>query len=1411
MFLLMMLSILLATEASPLVGRCFQGGMVIKELVADHSLPHVCIKDDISMIKVDSTAEQKGNEKTIFTSTVTRKFLQDNWKDCRPEKMLGGPIMILAIDENGHLNSEEYVCQNDCIIKVDKELGLIIFETTSLNFFEVSGTTITSGWFKTTTSVSLRHTCEHVKVQCGLKSYVLHACFKNHIECYQSLHGKYIPKYMASSICANLELIILCTFVLMIFTIFVIASRTFVSYILLPVFMPVSYIYCKLISKCCAECKSCSLPTHPFTKCPLICVCGSVYESTERLKLHRISGLCSGFKHILTARHMCKSKGCGLILSVIISFLAVMFITPVGADDCIPLEKIPEEFRLSIDYKQNLENMIQIYIAVAACALIISVIVYIIIIKYPYILLSRLVYSCQECKMYHAKKGIKHGEFGTNKCGTCLCGCTEDNPMVIVHQQSRICFSDSHLYIYKIICTFFLLIIFIQTTAVASAQQCSPDISKTDCWGLNIELKMKELKGSGNTSIDAINQLFPDITPQEIEHLNLSLSSYHQLIVESEKHESFRVMQILEAFWFDKKPYMESGFKISDEYILWKSRSRLMELNSCVHSAAIYPCQCIQSETNCMPVLSMRTASSYGIYLTNQDQLVQDANNMITVLSSIIQPTTMAKIRYVFTKKSNELDNLTTNIVKMYKRHYYLANNLYLLLRILKKSLEKKSEVIFPDHVSLPKESDYQELARPPTLTSPKVYKMAKNVCKKAKCITHKIGEHRFLYLLCNNQIFHWSDHYVNNSQNICYADANCDIAFPSLTKEQLNIINIKAYKCSKQNLPNLFSQYSKPRRSCRMVEKGSCYLADNYKQMIKCANGQIYEQQATGYYGSSGTVDQVCFKLKCEVSYPRDPALLHNCTIAVPRQHISRSITTQVEDIESFRQNLEDSFFSVLQVFEYKKTSGLPAIKPTFKPLSITGTPTENGIEGASFVVDINALAGTAIGLNLNTPDGTHVMDLVVYIKSANISSTYSLLYRTGPTITYNSVHSEHCTGRCPEHVSLRDETWAQFTKESTSTWGCEEYGCLAIGTGCLYGQCKDVIKPELDVYKKMGEEKMSVEICITHSHDSYCKVVTSLEPSITTKFNIQFKTVESFNMPNLVAVSDHRVLVGQMNNLGEFSGYCGDVQFYNGTTIGKGHPKVDYRCHPFSRKDIIIRQCYNNHYDSCRHLIYEPNFMIDSLNDNNIEIGIHRKNLGIVTAQIQLGDLNYKLFTENPVVDINGKCLGCPDCIEGIQCELIIKTSIGALCSVKSNCDPMISRLKIEAGHHTYSDKFVCPQKTKILELQICGGSKKIDIVEMKRKPMLEIGTVQHAPVLVQHDNKCGTWICRTGEELSKLLTFNVSGFFSQVWHYLVLIVIIIIVLLFARYIVIPLIIWIINELRRHEREQKNLQKRR
>nr|ASY08210.1 polyprotein [Orthobunyavirus tacaiumaense] len=1402
MELIIIIAIIAVCNSNPTPERCFTGGTKLLETKSHQAMTYVCLKDDISYIKseVFSTDEKDTNGRTLYLNTVYRKIQIEDWQNCRPEKQIGGPIMIISFDEQGSMESEDYVCKNDCEIKLDRDSGLINLETSTLNYYQVSGTTKVSGWFKTRTSISLKHTCENIKIQCGEKSILMHACFKNHMECYQYLSSHLVPKTLSSSICANLEIIILTVFSMIAFFLLSLLTKTYICYILLPIFIPCTYIYSKFYMKCCKVCNNCGLRFHPFSPCGKVCVCGSVYDSSERMKIHRQAGLCPGYKYMMSARFMCKSKGWNLIVAILLSILFFSFITPIGANaTCYTLDEFPNMYVESIKASEFLRTYIFYWLIANAALLLVFLTVIVTIHYFEYIYLRPYIFKCDDCKMFHSRRRLVIEEFGTSRCGSCTCGCPDDPPMVHFHQTSRQCVLKYVVKILKIYAVCIVLYCFLSSAAIGAVAEevgvCDDEALETDCWGLKIE----EMISKGESNLNAtLKKMFPDMTEDELQIAHSSFNTYQDFLMEARSYDALRPKQILEAVYFSKNSFHHITGSDQKYYIAWKLHTRILELNTCKLVAKPYPCKCISLEEECTKfALKKFRSANLDNYLTDQTKLNWDRHKLQNAMYDFLQPTFVHKyITIVESSNKTLLEDFSQEAYKLYSKYPYILNFMYLLLNITSRSQDSTLSTLLRNQTH----STITVLDRG-IVTIESLELGHRKTCKNPRryfCKSERVGLVATKPLLiCERDtdngetkrtLHRWSDDLVETTNGvICRKDYNCNVFLDNSTESELQIIKKKKQRCTE--IEKVYdATYNLPVSRCKMVEKGFCLYNGNTKQIVKCSDNTLVEQIATGNYLNDLKMDQVCFNTDCTAVKRIHPDNLYNCTINVPRQLPEHIDTVETNDFKIFKAHIEEDFLTTLTKFYFTPTRGLPHIVPDFRPIYLRGTETTDGLESSYFEIEMIALSGKAVGIKLYASNDLYLFDVVIYIQAANVTSSYVPIYRTGPTLTFNVKHEELCTGLCPAEIPKLDSTWMTFSKESTSTWGCEEFGCLAIGEGCVYGQCKNVIRPESEVWEKQSEEKITLNLCITTSYEYYCKEIESTVPLITNKIEAQFNTIESFKHPERILIRNHIAYYGQINGLREFNSYCGNVQVVGSVTSGMGIPKMDYKCHAAARKDVIVRHCYDNNYLSCLELKPLPKDMVEYETDKLLTLNTHNKITGTLKLKIKLGDIQYKLFQEDTRLDITGECIGCIDCVDGITCKLDIPTSVQSTCTVKSNCESFINRLVITPNEKNYHLKFQCKNKIEHIELDICNNKKDITVKLSSIRPQLEVLPQAESAYVKERDDRCNTWICKVRDQGLGFLFSPFTGFFGEIWHYVVLFISIILAFFLIVYILIP-----------------------
>nr|AAQ23641.1 glycoprotein precursor [Maguari virus] len=1185
MELLIIILLLGSAASSPISTRCFHGGQLIAESKSATSISEFCLKDDVSMIKSEVTYIK--NDTGIYGhNKVFRSWTIKDWKLCNPIPTAGGSINVIEVNSDLSLATRAYVCSRDCTITIDKEDAQIIFQTDKLNHFEVSGTTLSSGWFKTKASVTLDRTCEHIKVTCGKKSLQFHACFKHHMSCIRFFHHTILPGTMVSSMCQNIELIIIIGLTLVIFILMVILTKTYICYLLMPVFMPVAYIYGWAYNKSCKKCNCCGLAYHPFTNCGSHCVCGLKFEASDRMRLHRESGLCQGYKSLRIARMLCKSKGSSLVISGLLSMLLLSFITPIEGT----LTNYPNEKQYTLEEiadvvegiitEQHLKEYVVFYTSLfGGLILLLTLILSITINKVTDLLASTNVIYCEECSMYHSKKGIKYNGDFTNKCGFCTCSEQEDVEGVIIHKVSRKCTYKYQLKWVRVIMIILALLLTIQNTV---------------------------------------------------------------LIVAAE------VQQVLSR----------------------SQTGRQESLSSATPGTATKEC----SNAKDIGCISPR----FGIPIGNLTACGDSPN------------------------------------YKVYK-------------------------------------------------TPEKIYKS-------------------------NNRGEVW-----------CSDDVHCLTDFEPAEEEVVN--RIKQMTCFLTDVTTKTDVFSVAISTCKMVDKGVCTVNDAKWNILKCNSGLYYFTDHRDGKDTGNDFGEYCISHSCNTErFPINPDVLKDCIWEYHSRKSKYISTVSLESLDEFRRAMSDKLSHTLMIYNFKPTANLPHIKPTYKFITANGIENSDGIDSAYILSSIPALGGMSVGYNIQTKDNFPLLDIIVFIKSAIIKTTYNHIYDTGPTIGINTQHDEHCTGPCPTLI-LHKENWLTFSQERTSRWGCEEFGCLAINTGCVFGSCQDIIHPEAKVYRKAIEEEVVLTVCITFPGNTYCTEINAIEPKITDEIELQFKTVDTKTLPNLLMVQNHKLYSGQIDDLGSFSQGCGNVQKTNQSVIGAGTAKFDYVCHGASRKDVIVRRCYNNNYESCK-LLKEETSLIFADNHETLEVANTKHLIGELQFKIMLGDIRYKSFAESPELEVDAKCVGCPSCFESYSCNFQIVTNIDTVCSVDGPCTLFHNRLIISATKQSYGFKMSCPRKPEPTEeFQICNRKYNVLFTTIDKNDKIEINTGDQTSYIYEKDNRCKTWLCRVRDEGISVIFEPLKAFFGSYFSIIFYVVVGIIVLFLTIYIFLPMFFKLRDILKRNE----------
>nr|WIM48919.1 polyprotein [Nepuyo virus] len=1380
--------IMLTARAVPLSNRCFEGGVLVEEKFMDHGIAEICIKDDISMIKT-SSLQQKNNSK--FTNTIIRKMLIPNYQDCNPVETPNGPIMIFKPDPSLILIPRTYACRVDCTISLDKDEATIILHSDKLNNFEVMGTTTATRWFQGSTTYSLEHTCEHIQVTCGSKSLSFHACFKYHMACIRLLNKSYMPGFMIQSVCQNKEIILMTCLVLIIFSLLYILTMSYICYILLPIFIPIAYLYGWLYNKSCKKCNYCGLAYHPFTKCGKNCVCGSMFENSERMRMHRQAGLCRGYKSLRAARILCKSRGSAFCLAVLLATLLLSFIQPLEAvklsinNEVIELTELSNE--IDIIFK-GIDTMQKINIAQMVIILIIIVFLISYLMLNKHIedkLLNRVVFYCPECEMTHSKKGLHkyfNGDF-TNQCNSCMCGCVysqeelnDGYTMPMTHKLTVGCYAPGRYYTSRKISmsttTIILamsIILLSLSIAAASEDNCLKITTFQNQDPVSCSAWIKATSCSGSRGIEGLMARIR-IPKPDTDLISGMKGTLETILLKSQESTVLMQSYILESLAMNLycNELISAGLEPGNINTGIKTLYTANKLEVCFAKKAVKVCACLSGEQNCDPT---NADDIKDFYKTHTEIFKIDVARIVQTLSKMF-PGVLAKELLLAASSSNY--TRMQAILKLLDQKLTNAKATKALVKILNTAISEAALSSVQAPVSakfVPFDSRWKSASIFKDITAATPIKTCQNA-KAYKCF-FPVSLRFTHYFSCSeaNKFYHTGNDLVavsyTNPSTYCVADPYCEKEFTPVDVNQKEVL--MSMRCDQEtitasNLPN-----SAPINKCRVVSMQHCTVGGiANKTVAECSNGYFYEYTGDLHQSSKDDVGVYCFERACKPNrFPHHPSNLKGCT-----SHNIEMLNRKLKEInysnlEQLKHSLQETIKTDLIEHHYVLTKNLPKLNPTFKAISIQGVETDSGVQSSYIETNIMVKTGISMGLHLTTKAGDPLFDIIVFVRAAHYEASYDEIYQTGPTVGINVQHDEQCTGKCPEKLSQTG--WLSFYKEHTSQWGCEEFGCLAINEGCVFGHCKDIIKPEMTILRKSQEEQPSIKICISLPQETFCQPINAFTAIITEKIETQFISNEAGRIPKLLAYKSNKIYTGMINDLGTYSKMCGSVQSVNNNVIGAGNARFDYICHAAQRKEITVTRCFDNFYDSCLHLEQSDNIIYD----NNIKkVSLLNRNMGELRLKVKLGDLNYKIFEKMPSFDFKGSCVGCLKCVKGVDCEFTIHSTSESVCVLTSNCNFYHNNLKIDPSVQKYGMKAKCSEEK--IWVDLCGNKIEIQISIVQSHDTIEVGNSDQTYFVKEKDDRCGTWLCKVSEQgISSIFApfFAVFGDYARIAFYTLL----------------------------------------
>ncbi|AMR73392.1 glycoprotein [Kowanyama virus] len=1420
MKLIVLILSIACAQSLPAETRCFSNGKIIHDIWKQDGINEICIRDDISMVK--SVVTFAKNDSGIFArNQIFRKIVVENWQECVPKRSKNGNINIVEILPNLAFQTEMYICDKDCVIDLDKENAQILMKTRGLNHFEISGTTIKSGWFKTTTFATLDQTCEHVKVTCGRNTIQFHSCFKQHQQCIRFLHRSILPGNIAQSICQNIELIILVVLSILVFTFLYIVSKTYICFLMIPAFIPFCLVYGFIYNKWCKQCQLCALAYHPFTKCGTHCVCGARYETSEKMRYHRNQGFCPGYKSLRLARVLCRSKGSHSLIALSTAILILMFVTPINGYSISDVDRLYNISELPDDMLSVMEDksrLILLQILKCATDLLVMVLAGLVLILYKFWqhkFLNVYAMYCSECDMYHDRSGLKYNGDFTNKCNQCTCGEYEDAAGLFKHKIKPSCLNKYKLrWIRNILVSIIVALLSTDILAMAAAETIKTCLSKTEynteCLPMSFAPESCDQSSKRKTIRSLISEGVKQqiIDQHDITDYTTLPDTIIGLISEIRSQETIHSQYIVEWIFLQKYCDYYSDYTKDTGYsqTAWRAFMKNHHTKYCSRSRDTLACMCLSTATGCAP--SAYTFSQMkGFYNTTSEDFKYDLDLYIRYFSEIFPGSMVEILKHLMNRKeTGKVKELLQSLSAKYPNNKYLNTVLLLGIAINDEAAGQNAPQYSVKKMSMSNPVDTRSTKLQPTdLLTEKITTCSE--IKSLTCISPRTTKNKGAYYVCKKGTKYIPIYSANvkihqhklTKTDYCNLDKHCFQPFRNITSEDLE--KVKKLICWPQDIQISEDEYDIGLKSCRTIDHGECNVTGDFWPAVMCDSAMIYYAEDSTEHDPAGDMGTYCFSKGCtELRYPMYVENIAACQWKELGHKDYKTLQTHYhESIETYKRAVTQTLRNNLIINKYKLTNGMPHVMPTHKLITAQGTETADGIESAYIILDIPASSGSAAGFHIRSKQGNALFDLVVSIPYAAYEAEYIKIYTTGHTIGINSRHNETCTGRCPGPLNAPDG-WVSYSKERTSQWGCEEWGCMAINEGCLYGFCQDIIKDEMAVFKKTGVDRQKIQVCVLLAHESYCTMLSALEATVSGNLDIQFLTTEVSSLPVLLGVKHHMAYTGQLNDIGSFTKGCGNVQKIKNITYGAGVPKVDYTCHLAARKDIVIRKCYDNNYASCKFLKPESGLILQE-SPENILVKDTRKILGSMKLKIDLGDINYKLFVKD--VDFIGsvRCVGCVGCMRGLDCEINVDIEMMTSCEVQTECSSSSHNIMVFPKKRVYAVRLNCKTGSEPKKIKICGKEIHVDLTEIGQEEKIEINNGDETAYIVEEDKRCGTWLCKVREEGITAFFEPLTRFFGSIWSIILLVIIIIVMLFIVAYCLLPICCKIKDELRRNE----------
>lgn len=527
-------------------------------------------------------------------------------------------------------------------------------------------------------------------------------------------------------------------------------------------------------------------------------------------------------------------------------------------------------------------------------------------------------------------------------------------------------------------------------------------------------------------------------------------------------------------------------------------------------------------------------------------------------------------------------------------------------------------------------------------------------------------------------------------------------------------------------------------------------------------------------------------------------------CTDCYPVEvHQRAGITIKnVRDYEQHWAEYVDKYLSHIETdVHLGKGKEVAAIKNAYKAekaITATGVTTNEGVEEAIAILDLNLDQYQSTKFKISDKTGRHLFDVSVSIESARVESDYVLEYLAPLSIGIDSTSASNCTGDCGYHKPRYNSVPFEFPK--SSAWGCQEFRCWAFGTGCTWGDCKNIedYQNGYKVYSKASITDIKhAKVCVYLSRRGFCSDLIKDKNIELGDFTFEPFMPDVNIMPKMITSDSYQAIrIGQINERGSYSFECGSYQVVNGTVYGEQDADAHVECHGIAPKSVSVKKCWKNENAICKnHEVLDTHYY-HTIHKTHDILNIAREgtNIGTLKISFNIGSLKFYTESDSTSIQLNGgNCKGCYGCNLGVVCDLNVMSSSKFRCDANCTCplthdgfyaDPDISLMHVHMK---------CSDKVPSISCTICNKTVTFHTSITADKNTLSIETPHDRSEIESFDKKYSTWGSEVLREIGVFFT-DFGTYFTGTWGFVKAISFLFIIVLFccvAWIVLIPLVL--------------------